>query len=170
MAPGVPLRDQLPEAVEARLRELGGRPINLYRALANQPAMLRAWVEFAWAVRNECQLPRSLRELVILRCAQLYGSEYEWAHHEVMARAAGVSEAQIQGLGAWRPSELFDERERAALAYAEAVFDGEVDEAAGAAFEAAFPDPGERVEIVMTAATYTMVPRVLEALGVPLEG
>jgi alkylhydroperoxidase family enzyme len=165
-----PLRDQLPEDVERRLKELGGRPINLYRALANQPDMLRAWVEFAWSLRERCSLPRSLRELVILRCAQMYGSEYEWEHHLVMARAAGVEEGQISGLGGWRESpELFDAGERAALALAEAVFDGDVGRSVSEELERCFPDPGDRVELVLTAATYTMVPRVLEALGVPLE-
>ena len=32
----------------ARMRKAGSHPPNLYRALANAPAMLDAWVAFAW--------------------------------------------------------------------------------------------------------------------------
>lgn len=167
----VPLQPALPPDVDQRLGELGGRPINLYLALANQPALLRAWVEFAWALRRECRLPRALRELVILRCAQLYGSEYEWAHHEAMAVAAGVSREQIARLAAWRSSSsVFSAEERVALRLAEAVFDGDMDDGVLEELQARFPEPGDRVELVMTAAAYTMVPRVLDALRVPLEG
>jgi alkylhydroperoxidase family enzyme len=154
--------------VAARLAELGGRPINLYRALANQPAVLAAWMEFAWTLRTRCQAPRVVRELMILREAQLFGSEYEWVHHEAMALAAGVPAAKIEALGGWRGAEGFTEAERAALAYAEAVFDGDVPDSVAEALARFFP-PAEVAELVVTAGFYAMVPRVLDALRVPLE-
>src|SRR5690242_11660336 len=58
-----------------------GGPLHLYRALANQPEILAAWREFASALRERCRLPRELRELVVVRLAQLAGSEYELVHH-----------------------------------------------------------------------------------------
>ena len=57
---------QVPAEVARHIRELGGRPLNLYRVLANAPPMLKIWVDFAYAVRRECKTPRSLRELMIL--------------------------------------------------------------------------------------------------------
>ena len=165
----VPLRDEIPEPAASALREVGGRPINLYRALANQPEVLKAWIGLAWTLRSKAITPRPLRELVILRGAQCFGSEYEWTHHVAMARSAGVPEPKIAALADWRRSELFDDRERAALAYAEGVLDGDVSAAAADGLARHF-DAAEIVELAVTAGFYAMVPRVLDALDVPLEG
>src|SRR5512134_1250970 len=86
-------------ALRKRLEELWGQPPNLYRALGNHAALAAAWTEFARAIRYESRNPRELRELMILRGAQLMRSEYEWAQHLKMARKAGVREAQIAALG-----------------------------------------------------------------------
>jgi alkylhydroperoxidase family enzyme len=116
-------------ALQARLQELWGDPPNLYRALGNHPALCAAWTEFARAIRYESTMPRELRELMILRGAQVMRSEYEWAQHLKMARKFGVREAQIGALATWRDSKEFDEREQAALELAEAVTRGEVSDA-----------------------------------------
>jgi 4-carboxymuconolactone decarboxylase len=146
----------------------GTAPVNLYRVLANQPDVLAAWMDFARALRERCKLPRDLRELVIVHLGQVFGSEYEVVHHQAMARAAGVPEAKLQALVRWREAEVFSSAERAALAYAEGILDGEVADAV-AAEAARWYSPSELVELAVTAGFYTMVPRVLEALRVPLE-
>jgi alkylhydroperoxidase family enzyme len=78
----------------------GHEPIDLYRALANSPGLLRAYATLARSLRYEAETPRPLRELVILRTAQLTGSPYEWAHHRPMAVAAGVAERKSRRAGA----------------------------------------------------------------------
>ncbi|MGH8764166.1 MAG: carboxymuconolactone decarboxylase family protein, partial [Burkholderiales bacterium] len=78
--------------LEARLKQLWGNPVNLYRALGNHPGLAAAWTEFANSIRHDSRTPRALRELMILRTAQIAHSEYEWAHHLRMARKAGVPE------------------------------------------------------------------------------
>src|SRR5262245_44629942 len=125
--PRVPLA-QFEPALKKRLEELWVTPPNLYKALANHPRLVAAWTDFSKMLRHDTRTPRALRELVILRGAQVMRSEYEWAQHLVMARKAGVSEAQIQALPAWRSSPHFDAREKAALALAEAVTEGRVTE------------------------------------------
>ena len=163
----VPLAEFEP-ALKRRLEELWGTPPNFYRCLGNHPQLIAAWTEFARTVRHEFRTPRALRELVILRGAQLMGAEYEWAHHLAMARKAGVREAQIAGLAAWRTSPEFDAREMAALALAEAVTRGEVSDEVCAEAQRHF-DHHDYVEISLTAAFYAMVGRLIDALGVPLE-
>ena len=158
----------LPVAVETRLAELGGRPVNLYRALANQPDMLAAWVEFAWSVRQKPGTPRRLRELMIVRAGEMTGCDYEVAHHRAMALRAGVSQAELDALAGWRASGRFSEPERAALAFLEAMVEGSVPEAVNAELARHF-DAAERVELALTAGLYSMVPRVIDALRVPLE-
>jgi alkylhydroperoxidase family enzyme len=142
-------------------------PINLYRTLANHPTLLRAWIGFAWTLR-EGATPRTLRELMILRGAQLMKAEYEWHHHRRMAKEAGVPDEKVEQLASWRSSDLFDERERAALAYAEGIDAGTVSGEVAANLAQHF-GPAEVVELTLTAAFYAMVPRVLDALKVPVE-
>lgn len=155
-------------ALKKRLEELWGTPPNLYRALANHPAIVAAWTEFANTLRHGSRTPRALRELVILRGAQLVGSEYEWAQHLRMARRAGVPEAQIAALGAWRTSSAFDATEKAALMLAEAVTQGRVSEEVYREVTRHF-DHHDYVELAVTAGFYAMVARVLDAMGVQLE-
>ena len=159
---------EVPPAIETRLAELGGRPVNLYRALANNPDMLAAWIEFAWSVRQKPSTRRRLRELMIVRGAELMDCQYELAHHRLMARRSGVSDEELESLDSWRDGPFFAPDERAALAFMEAMVVGKVPDAVSAELGLHF-DASERVELAMTAGLYCMVPRVLDALRVPLE-
>jgi alkylhydroperoxidase family enzyme len=163
----VPLAEFEP-ALSKKLEELWGTPPNLYRALGNQPKLVAAWAEFARTLRHDTRTPRALRELVILRGAQLMRSEYEWAQHLPMAREAGVREAQIVALAKWRSSKEFDAREKAALALAEAVTEGRVSDQVYAEASKHF-DHADYVELCLLAAFYAAVGRLIEALGVQLE-
>lgn len=165
--PRVPLADFEPQ-LKKRLAELWGTPPNLYRALANHPALVAAWTEFSRMLRYDTRTPRTLRELVILRGAQLMRSEYEWAQHLPMARKSGVREAQIQALEQWRTSPEFDEREKAALELAEAVTTGQVSDELHERVSRQF-DHHDYVELAAVAAFYAMVGRMLDAMGVPLD-
>jgi 4-carboxymuconolactone decarboxylase len=151
-----------------RLEELWGRPVNLYRALGNHPALTAAWTEFANAIRHESRTPRALRELMILRTAQIARSEYEWAHHLRMARKAGVDEAKIAVLADWRTARIFDPKERAALALTEAVMACNVTDSVHAEVKRHFND-AEFVELSLTAGFYAMVSRILDAMRVEMD-
>jgi len=159
---------EFPPELKQRVEELWGSPPNLYRALANHAPLAAAWTEFSRAIRYESRTPRMLRELVILRGAQLMRSEYEWAQHLQMARRAGVREAQIAALALWRDSGEFDAREKAALALAEAVTRGDVGDEVYAQAAPHF-DHAAYVELALTAAFYAMVARMLDAMRIQLE-
>jgi len=66
-------------------------------------------------------LEPSLLELVKLRASQINGCAYCIDMHWKDARARGESEQRLYGLMAWRESPYYTERERAALAWTEAV-------------------------------------------------
>jgi 4-carboxymuconolactone decarboxylase len=85
----VPMAEFEP-ALKKRLEELWSTPPNLYRGLGNHPKLAAAWTEFSKALRYDTRTPRPLRELVILRGAQVVRSDYEWAQHLAMARKVGV--------------------------------------------------------------------------------
>lgn len=159
---------QFEPALQQRLEELWGKPVNLYRALGNHPALAAAWTEFANAIRHDSATPRALRELMILRTAQVARSEYEWAHHLRMARKAGVDEAKIAALAGWRSAKLFDAKERAALALTEAVMACDVTDEVHAEVKKHFSD-AEFVELSLTAGFYALVSRMLDALRVEMD-
>ena len=155
-------------ALDKKLEELWGTPPNLYKGLGNHPKLVAAWTEFSRMLRYDTRTPRALRELVILRGAQLMRSEYEWAQHLKMARNAGVTEAQIRELAAWEASSQFTEREKAALAVAEDVTNGKVSDETHSLAMQHF-DHHDYVEICCVAAFYAMVGRMLDAMGIELE-
>lgn len=70
---------------------------------------------------REHGLEPDLVELVKIRASQLNGCAYCLEMHTREARAAGETEPRLHLLAAWRESPLYSGRERAALAWTEAV-------------------------------------------------
>ena len=66
-------------------------------------------------------LEKSLQELVKIRASQINHCAFCLDMHTRDARAAGETEQRIYLLSAWRHSPLYNERERAALAWTEAL-------------------------------------------------
>jgi len=66
-------------------------------------------------------LEHSLLELVKIRASQINGCAYCLDMHTIDARAAGETEQRIYVLDAWREAPFYSDRERAALAWTEAV-------------------------------------------------
>ena len=69
----------------------------------------------------KCGLEHPLLELVKIRASQINGCAYCIDMHTKDARAAGETEQRIYALNAWRETPFFTDRERAALAWTEAV-------------------------------------------------
>ncbi len=70
---------------------------------------------------EKCGLEHSLLELVKTRSSQINGCAYCLDMHTKDARALGESEQRLYTLSAWRETSFFSKRERAALAWTEAV-------------------------------------------------
>ena len=155
------------EVFEVFARE-GREPIALYRVLAHSPPMLRAYAGLAQGLRYEAATPRPLRELMILRTAQLTGSEYEWAHHRAMADAAGLEVEKVAALRDWRSSPWFDPSERAALRCVDEMHEIALTDDAFADLEAA-KGSAATVELVLLAAFYQAVARMIQAFGLEVE-
>lgn len=70
---------------------------------------------------SRSHLDPSIAELVRIRASQINGCAYCVDMHTKDARAAGETEQRVYALPVWRETPFFTERERAALAFAEAV-------------------------------------------------
>jgi AhpD family alkylhydroperoxidase len=155
--------------VFGRFRDAGHDVPALYRTLANAPAMLNAWVGLAWPLRNEATTSRALRELIIMRVAQLTRAAYEWVAHYPMAVRCGIAAEQLADLQRWRDSERFSDEQREVLALADELTDDvDVSDELWSALSARY-EPGELVELVLTAAYYSCVSRTLRALRLPVD-
>ena len=147
-----------------------GRLINVYRLLLHSPALAEAWFGLNNAVRWKTQLDGRLRELVIIRVGSLCRAPYILRQHiPKLALAEGLQPPEWEALASWRDSNLFDERERAALAYADALT-----ATTGASADTvdglkAFFDERQIVELTLLIAAYNMHARVLNALDLDLE-
>lgn len=84
------------------------------------PNAMKAMLDFENYVRNS-GLEHSLIELVKTRASQINGCAYCIHMHTRDARASGETEERLYLLSAWRESPLYTRRERAALAWTEAL-------------------------------------------------
>jgi alkylhydroperoxidase family enzyme len=140
------------DPVFARIEAMGRPVLNLYRALANQPAALEAFLSMSRYVRGGSSLDPALREAVILVTARELGSEYEVAHH-----SHGVS------------LDALDERGRCAVDYARsAARTRTCDDALFERLKQHFSTE-EIVDLVVTVAWYHLCAVILGTLEVELE-
>ena len=162
-----------PELAETIARIKAGRRgglLNVYKLLLHNPALAATWFDHNSAVRWKTSLSGRLREIVIIRIAYLNDIAYVVAQHVPgLALAEGMTLEECNALKDWRATKLFDARERAALAYAEAM-----------TLKTSVPDDvfaelrrhfGEReiVELSVLIGTYIMHNRVMKALAIDLE-
>ncbi|WP_374310418.1 carboxymuconolactone decarboxylase family protein [Dongia sp.] len=97
------------------------------------PAARDALIALGKAV-DASGLPKDLTELLKLRISQMNGCAFCLNMHLGIARKLGVPAAKLDLVAAWRDADIYSARERAALAWAEAL----TDFAHGAAMDGAY--------------------------------
>lgn len=88
--------------------------------VTKRPEAIKPLLALAEYVKSGA-LERNLIELVLMRASQLNGCAYCLDMHSKDARAAGETEQRLYLLQAWRETPFYSPRERAALAWCEAV-------------------------------------------------
>jgi alkylhydroperoxidase family enzyme len=170
----IPYADPASDPDIARLaeqikNERGGRMLNLYRMLLHSPPIARGWLSMFTAIRQQAILPGRDRELAILRVAVLNGADYEFTQHVPFALKDGLNETQIDAVRVDPSSPEFTVRDRAVLAYADAMTrDIRVPDEVFAQVKRIFTER-ELVELTVTIAGYNLVSRFLEAMEVDHE-
>jgi 4-carboxymuconolactone decarboxylase len=151
-------------------KERRGRVINVYRLLLHAPALAETWFVHNNAVRWATELGGRLREIVIIRIGYLNGSAYIVGQHvPKLALAEGLSLEECEALKDWKGSPLFSERDRAVLAYTDAMTrDIKVPDGVFAPLKTHFSGR-QIVELTVMIGTYAMHSRVLEALEIDPE-
>ncbi|HVY31746.1 MAG TPA: carboxymuconolactone decarboxylase family protein [Polyangiaceae bacterium] len=84
------------------------------------PELIKPLLELSAKIAG-CGLESSLMDLVKLRASQINGCAFCLHMHASHARKSGEAEMRLHVLPAWRESPLYTPRERAALAWTEAL-------------------------------------------------
>lgn len=148
----------------------GGRLINIYRMMLHSPALANAWFDLNSAVRYQTEVDGQSRELAVIRVAILNGVEYVLrAHGPAYALKEGLTPEQVGALSDWSASNLFSDKQRALLAYVDAMTRS-ID-VPDEIFSQLRAHHSERqiVEITMLISAYNMLTRFLKALQVDPE-
>src|SRR5256886_9295838 len=90
--------DEMTEETSALLDEVrlpNAEAVNIFATLVRHPGLFRRWMPFAGKLLAG-KLPARDRELLILRTAWRCRSPYEWGHHVRLAKAAEISDEEIQ--------------------------------------------------------------------------
>lgn len=159
----------LPEETQRLLEQLPVK-LNIFRMMANAPTNFRPLVTLGTAVLAQQKLPHKLRELAILRVANLSSAKYEWVQHVPIAEACGITSAQIAAIerGALE-ADCFDDVERLVLRFTtELVQDVRVSDMTFAEAKSRLSSQ-EVVELVIAVGYYMLIARLLETTDVDLD-
>ncbi len=63
------------------------------------------------------ELPEQLREVAIVRAGFVTGSQFVFSQHSKVARAVGVSKAEVEAVPSWATSDALSREQRAVLAF-----------------------------------------------------
>lgn len=175
----VPLieRAHVPAEIEALYDQLladRGVVPNMFKALANVPALALGITAFLKPVMGEGALPGWYKELIATFVALLNRCEYCVSAHRILAQKRGATFGQIASLqDDSRPDNFergpFTEREKAGFRYAALLHQSghAVNEAAFEAVSEHF-DPQEIIELTAVAAAFEMFSRFNSSLHIPV--
>lgn len=116
-----------------------GTPGNWWTIWARTPHLLSFFSRYSY---NDAPLAPELRGLVLARTGYVRESRFVYSQHCKSARMLGVAEEKIAGLPAWSVKDCYTARERAVLAFVDAIAgaDGRVHDDVFAAVKAHFSD------------------------------
>ena len=142
---------------------------NSFSALLNSPGAAEAVAGLGEYLRFRSSLDPIIREIAILATARELNSRYGWAHHEPVARQAGVRDEVIESIRIGRAP--------MGLPAKEGVFAQAARELAGRGaltdrtFQAVLHllGPEQTVDLIVLIGYYAMLGRALDTLGVELE-
>ncbi len=163
-----------PEDRDERARELlapletDGRVLNIFATLVRHPRLFNRWSPFGGVLLRRGELVARHRELLILRTAWHCRADYEWGQHVRIARAAGLSDAEI-GRVIEGPGAGWGELEAALLSAADELHRDACIADGTWQVLASHLDERQLIEVPMVVGHYHLVAFTLNSLGVEPE-
>lgn len=88
--------DDAQRAFLAPFTDAKGRYPNIFGILCRDLPLMEVWRDFGIYLMRGSKVDPVLREVLILRTAQNCACEYEWYHHERIARSLGMTDEQLK--------------------------------------------------------------------------
>lgn len=162
-----PIRDEDWPPELAHLKDSFLGRANIYRTMAHHPALLNGWTGFRDHIVTGNRLGPQRSEVAILRVAHRLDVAYEWAHHVLRARDAGLSDARIRAVRC-APERM--EADDALIARAtDGILDGATVPAADA--RAIIDAAGKEalLDLIALVGAYRLIATVLKTFDVPID-
>lgn len=141
--------------------------LNVHRAIAHHPPLLRALAGLREHVVNRNALGHALSEIAILRLGHRLGSSYEVEQHIVRGRARGLSDARISATSG--PVEAMEPADAiVAQAVDDLVERNRLSEASIAALMA-MGGKGAVMDLIATVGFYSLLGYSLLSFDTPLD-
>jgi alkylhydroperoxidase family enzyme len=154
---------------ELRVRFGSGPILNIFRTLANHPALAKRWLVFGNHILAKSTLPAREREIAILRIGWLCRSGYEWGQHVVIGKASGLSDDEIARIPQGAAASGWSALERALLRATDELYeDAFVSDATWAELASALSTQ-QLMDFVFTVGQYNLVSMALNSFGVQPE-
>jgi uncharacterized peroxidase-related enzyme len=156
-----------PDVKEIYEQKLKGKPGNVQKALAHRPEMLKNFLSFYASVGRS--LDRKLYELIYIRVSMINECRYCLQHHLASSQRVGLVAEDWAALKQGNFSR-FNEKERAALTYAEKLTRAsrDISEADFGEIKKHFSDL-EIVDLHLLTGLANLTNRVTDPLGLELE-
>lgn len=145
--------------------------INIFKTLAHHPALLKRWRVFGAHIMGKSTLDVRDREILVLRTCCLCEADYEWGPHVAMAKRAGFTDEEIQGIKEGPTTKQFSDKERLLLQaaddlHADSIVENETWQGLTKHYSIQ-----KMMDILFTVGQYSMISMALNSLGVqPEEG
>jgi len=163
----LPTDDQLPADIRDTLSSLP--PVNVFRMMGNAPASFHAFIQLAGSILLQSELDRRKREIAVLRVAHVTRSSYEWTQHVRIALQVGVTQEEIDRIGAEGPVRGLDDEGLLLCRVAEEISrDIRLSDEALAAILRRY-GIRQATELILCCCYFNMVSRFLESTRVELE-
>jgi 4-carboxymuconolactone decarboxylase len=163
--PDQPAADE-PAPERPRLRR---EPSNLVSTFLQHPRLAKAFLVFNNHLFSSTLSDRA-RELVAVRVCWLRRGEYEWAQHVQLARAAGMSEAEIEAISEGPGAAVWGPLDAALIRAVDEMLEHHYVSDETWALLAEHLDRHQLMDLVFTAGAYDMLCMAFNTFGLELDG
>jgi 4-carboxymuconolactone decarboxylase len=152
-----------------RINRDGTGASNVVTTLMRHPQLFRLWAPLSGGLLYGSLLPHRDRELLILRTAWNCHADYEWAHHVVIGKQAGLTETEIEHVRDGPTDESWSSDDAVLLTAADELHqDSRISDTTWAALAARY-DEKQLIELPVLVGQYHVVAFSLNSFGVELE-
>lgn len=137
--------------------------LNFFKVLIQHPSLLKAYTPFAMQLGRNPTIPLRDKEILILRTLTICNEEYELAHHDIIAREAGMTDTQIK---AAKAGEATSDLDRILIKAAEELVSGRCVSDETWLILTQHYSAQQLIELVFMVANYVMLAMLNNSLGI----